>query len=185
MDRLRSGLLVALGVVYALLAGLFRSYGQALIVMAAIPFALAAALLGHVVLGYDLSVVSLFGMIALGGLSVNAGLVLNQETNQLLAEGRPLAEAVVSAARRRLRPILLTSLTTFAGLAPMIFETSAQARFLVPMAIALGFGVMLSAPVVLVLTPVLRVLSADVSEAWSRQRTTRGAAPAAIPERSS
>jgi multidrug efflux pump subunit AcrB len=170
MDRLRSGLWVALAVVFALLAGLFRSYGQALIVMAAIPFAVAAALLGHVLLGYDLSVVSVFGMIALGGLSVNAGLVLTQETNRLLAEGMPLAEASVAAARRRLRPILLTSLTTFAGLAPMIFETSAQARFLVPMAIALGFGVLLSAPVVLVLTPVLRLIAADLTSAWERRR---------------
>jgi multidrug efflux pump subunit AcrB len=123
-----------------------------------------------VLLGYDLSVVSVFGMIALGGLSVNAGLVLTQETNRLLAEGMPLAEASVAAARRRLRPILLTSLTTFAGLAPMIFETSAQARFLVPMAIALGFGVLLSAPVVLVLTPVLRLIAADLTSAWERRR---------------
>ncbi len=183
MDRLRAGLVVALGVVFALLAALFRSYGQALIVMLAIPFALAAALMGHALLGYDLSVVSLFGMIALGGLAVNAGLVLNQETNRLLAEGRPLADAVVAAARRRLRPILLTSLTTFAGLAPMIFETSGQARFLVPMAIALGFGVLLSAPVVLVLTPVLRMLGADLSAALDALRVARAPRPAAASAR--
>jgi len=179
MERLRTGLLVAFGAVFALLAGLFRSYGQALIVMAAIPFALSAALFGHVLLGYDLSVVSLFGMIALGGLSVNAGLVLNQEINRLLEEGVPLDEAVVAAGRRRFRPILLTSLTTFAGLVPMIFEVSSQARFLVPMAIALGFGVLLSAPAVLVLTPVLRLVGADVEARWAAGRRSREARPEA------
>jgi len=178
MDRLRTGLLVSLGVVFALLAALFRSYAQSVMVMLSIPFALSAALLGHVLLGYDLSVVSVFGMIALGGLSVNAGLVLNQEISRLLdRDGRSLEEAVVAAARRRFRPILLTALTTFAGLAPMIFETSVQSRFLVPMAIALGFGVLLSSPVVLVLVPVLRVLGRDARELLrARGSSARGAA---------
>ena len=163
MDELRVGLTVSAVLVFALLAGLFRSYTQALAVMVAIPFGVASALVGHILLGYDLSVVSLFGMIALGGLVVNGGLVLNQEINRLVAkEGLPLVEAVVAASRRRFRPIALTSLTTFAGLAPMILETSSQARFLVPMAIALGFGVLASSPAVLLLTPILRVIGLDV-----------------------
>ena len=159
MDKLKVGLAVAMLVIFALLAALFRSYAQALIIMLTIPFGAAAALLGHVLLGYNLSIVSVFGMIALSGLVVNGGLVLNQEINHLLRDrGLPIEEAVVAAGRRRFRPILLTSLTTFAGLAPMIFETSSQARFLVPMAIALGFGTLLSAPVVILIPTCLRTL---------------------------
>jgi multidrug efflux pump subunit AcrB len=159
MAELKLGLLIAMIIIFALLAALFRSYAQALIVMLAIPFSTGAALLGHIALGYDLSIVSVFGMIALAGLVVNGGLVLNQETNRLLRTTElPLTEAVVVAGRRRFRPILLTSLTTFAGLAPMIFETSSQARFLVPMAIALGFGTLLSAPVVIILPVCMRTL---------------------------
>lgn len=159
MVELRIGLGIALAAVFALLAALFRSYVQALIVMLTIPFGTACALFGHALLGYDLSIVSVFGMIALSGLTVNGGLVLNQEINRLLSEeGLDIEEAVIAAGRRRFRPILLTSLTTFAGLAPMIFETSSQARFLVPMAIALGFGILLSAPVVIILPICLRTM---------------------------
>ena len=157
MAQLRIGIAVALLVIFALLAALFRSYSQALMVMLVIPFAIGAALLGHIALGYGLSIVSLFGMIALCGLVVNGGLILNQEITRLLQEeGMAPPQAVVAAGRRRFRPILLTSLTTFAGLMPMIFETSSQARFLVPMAIALGFGTLLSAPVVVLLPACLR-----------------------------
>jgi multidrug efflux pump subunit AcrB len=158
MDELRIGLMVAMVLIFAMLAALFRSYAQALFVMAIIPFAAGAALLGHVLLSYDLSIVSVFGMIALAGLSVNGGLVFNQEINRMLKErALSLEEAIVTAGRRRFRPILLTSLTTFAGLVPMIFETSSQARFLVPMAIALGFGTLFSAPVVILLPACLRM----------------------------
>ena len=145
MARLRSGLLIAAIIIYALLAALFRSHAQALVVMSVVPLAAAAAVLGHVLLRYDLSVVSLFGIIAVGGLAVNGGLVLVKEANRRRDEEseEPL-EAAVGAARRRLRPILLTSLTTFAGLFPMILETDPQALFLVPMAIALGVGTLIS-----------------------------------------
>ena len=152
MERLQFGLTISILIIFALLASLFRSYVQAIVVMLIIPFAVGAALLGHVLLGYDLSIVSIFGMIALSGLVVNGGLVLVQEMNRLVRQENVLVEeAVVRAAARRFRPILLTSLTTFSGLAPMILETSSQARFLVPMAIALGFGTLLSAPVVMLL----------------------------------
>lgn len=160
MDRLRIGLGVAMAAIFALLAALFRSYIQAIIVMLTIPFGTAAALLGHVLLNYDLSIVSVFGMIALSGLVINGGLVLNQEINRLLhEEGYSIEDAVVAAGRRRFRPILLTSLTTFAGLAPMIFETSSQARFLVPMAIALGFGILFTIPVVILLPVCMRAMT--------------------------
>lgn len=159
MAQLQIGLVIAGLACFALLAALFRSYVQSLIVLTSIPCAIAAALAGHVMLDYDLSIVSLFGMIALSGLVVNGGLVLNEEINRILVEERaPIREAVVRAARRRFRPILLTSLTTFAGLAPMIFETSSQARFLVPMAIALGFGTLFAMPGVILLPVVLRTV---------------------------
>jgi multidrug efflux pump subunit AcrB len=163
MHKLRIGLVVAMLVVFGLLAALFRSYLQALMIMLVIPFAIGAALFGHVLLGYDLSVVSVFGMIALCGLVVNGGLVLNQEINRLMKEeDLPAEEAVVQAGRRRFRPIMLTSLTTFVGLTPMIFEQSIQARFLVPMAIALGFGTLLSAPVVMLMPACLRTTSSKL-----------------------
>jgi multidrug efflux pump subunit AcrB len=182
MDRLRIGLAGSLLVIFAMLAALFRSYVQSAIVMLSIPFAVASALFGHWLLGYDLSIVSVFGMIALAGIVVNGGLVLTQETNRLLREeGLPLEQAVVAASRRRLRPVLLTALTTFAGLVPMIFETSSQARFLVPMAIALGFGVLLSTPAVLLLTPCCRMLAADAGELVRLRLRGRAAVPA--PER--
>ena len=166
MNRLKVGLTLAMLIIFGLLAALFRSYTQAIIVMMVIPFAVGAALLGHVVLGYDLSIVSVFGMIALSGLVVNGGLVLVQEMNRQMHEhGLPITEAVVAAGARRFRPILLTSLTTFAGLAPMIFETSSQARFLVPMAIALGFGTLFSAPVVLVLPACLMTIQRKAAHA--------------------
>jgi multidrug efflux pump subunit AcrB len=172
MDKLKVGLAVAMLVIFALLAALFRSYSQALIVMLIIPFGAGAALLGHIILGYDLSIVSVFGMIALSGMVVNGGLVLNQEINHLLHDkGMSIEDAVVMAGRRRFRPILLTSLTTFAGLAPMIFETSSQARFLVPMAIALGFGTILTAPVAIVLPACLRTVHFKAKEFVQQDET--------------
>ena len=168
MDQLRIGIAVALLVIFALLAGLFRSYAQALMVMLVIPFAVAAALLGHLLLGHDLSIVSVFGMIALSGLVVNGGLILNREITRFIEEeGMRPDLAVVAAGRRRFRPILLTSLTTFVGLMPMIFETASQARFLVPMAIALGFGTLFSAPVVMLLPACLR------SNGWRSKARSR------------
>lgn len=165
MARLQTGLAIALLAIFALLAALFRSYLQAVFVMLVIPFGVAAALVGHVLLGYDLSIVSIFGMIALSGLVVNGGLVLNQEKNRMVRdEGMHIQDAVIAAARRRFRPILLTALTTAAGLAPMIFETSSQARFLVPMAIALGFGTLFSAPVVILLPACLSTIGSRKPE---------------------
>ncbi|MCL4692697.1 MAG: efflux RND transporter permease subunit, partial [Candidatus Hydrogenedentes bacterium] len=177
MDELQTGLAIALLVTFALLAALFRSYVQALIIMLTIPFGAGAALLGHIILGYDLSIVSVFGMIALSGLVVNGGLVLNQEINYLMTKRHiTVEEAVVAAGRRRFRPILLTSLTTFAGLAPMIFETSSQARFLVPMAIALGFGTLLSAPITILLPTCLRTVHLKAAQALQQDEQPTGAA---------
>ena len=127
---------------------------QPLIVMVGIPFSFIGALIGHLLLGYGLDATSLFGMVALAGVMVNDSLVLVVATNRLHEEqGIPLSEAAVQAAMNRFRPIVLTSLTTFFGLAPMIFETALQARFLIPMAISLGFGILFGTVVILVIVP--------------------------------
>src|SRR5690606_29747053 len=171
MNELLLGLTLTLIVIFALLAGLFRSYVQALVVMAVIPVALASAMWGHVIFGHSLSVVSLFGMIALCGLVVNGGLVLNVAINERLAEGMELIEACVEGARRRFRPVVLTSVTTFAGLMPMILETDPQALFLVPMAIALGFGTLFSGLILLLAVPTARVVLGTLSSRHSAEAT--------------
>ncbi|MGD9171158.1 MAG: efflux RND transporter permease subunit, partial [Candidatus Thiodiazotropha sp.] len=124
----------ALIVIFALLAVPFRSYTQPLIVMSAIPFGAVGAILGHLLMGYNLSMISVMGMIALGGVVVNDALVMINYANNLRREGMLAFDAMVAAGVRRFRPILLTTVTTFGGLAPMIFETSRQARFMIPMA---------------------------------------------------
>jgi multidrug efflux pump subunit AcrB len=153
MRTLLWGLGISLAVIFGMLAAVFRSYAQALVAMTVVPFAIAAALVGHVIMGYDLSVVSVLGIIATCGVVVNGGLVLTVTMNEMLRAGLSAKQAALEASKRRFRPVVLTSLTTFFGLAPMIFETSPQARYLVPMAIALGFGIMFSAGVVLLLLP--------------------------------
>ena len=153
--------LLALIVIFTLLAIPFRSYIQPLIVMSAIPFGFVGAVGGHVLMGYGLSVISLMGVIALSGVVVNDSLVLVDSVNTYRAHGMKLRDAVVAGGMRRLRPILLTSLTTFFGLMPMIAETSVQARFLIPMAISLGFGILFATVVVLLLVPALYLVIED------------------------
>jgi len=152
-------------VMFALFSALFRSYGQAVMVMLTIPFAIAGAMAGHVLLGYDLSSVSLYGMIALGGLAVNGALVLALRHNRLRSLS-PQA-AIEQAALDRFRPIVLTTLTTTLGVTPMLFETALQARFLVPMAIALSFGTLAAMLAVLLLVPVMLRIGNDL-EQWRR-----------------
>lgn len=143
---------------YALLAIPFRSYLQPLLVLAAIPFGIIGAVAGHLIMGFGLSVVSLMGMLALSGVVINDALVLIDYANRRRREGLGAREAIVAAATRRLRPIMMTTLTTFLGLAPMIFETSRQARFIIPMAISLGFGMLFATFILLLLVPCLYLM---------------------------
>ncbi len=152
----------ALVVIYALLAVPFRSYIQPMIVMSAIPFGAVGAILGHLLMGYNLSMISVMGMIALGGVVVNDALVMIDYANSRRREGLDAFEAMVAAGVRRFRPILLTTVTTFGGLAPMIFETSRQARFMIPMAISLGYGILFATAITLVLVPSLYVIMDDI-----------------------
>lgn len=171
MVNLSWGLLAALFLIYALMASLLGSYGQALVVLLTLPWGLAGAVLGHVIMGFDLSVFSVFGMIALCGMVVNGAFVYTIARNELHAQGSSMREASLLAAQRRFRPIFLTSVTTFAGLAPMIFETSMQALFLVPMAISLGMGTVVSAFVVLFLIPSINDIVEDIRDGWGTVRS--------------
>jgi len=156
--------LFALFAIFALLAIPFKNYTQPLIVMSAIPFGFVGAVIGHMIMGYELSLISMFGIIALSGVVINDSLVLIDSTNRKRREkGVSAHEAIVYGGTRRLRPILLTSLTTFFGLAPMIVETSMQARFLIPMAISLGFGVLFATGIILVVVPCLYMVREDVA----------------------
>jgi multidrug efflux pump subunit AcrB len=168
LAALRGNMVIALIAMFALMAAAFRSYVQPLVVMAAIPFGLVGALVGHLLLGYQLSIISVLGMVALSGVVVNDSLVLIASVNDFRAAGMCVEEALIAGAKRRFRPILLTSLTTFGGLAPMIFETSVQARFLVPMALSLGFGVLVVTPIALVVVPALYMVIEDARRAASR-----------------
>jgi multidrug efflux pump subunit AcrB len=162
MKSLGIGLILALMGVYALLAVPFRSYIQPAIIMSSIPFGIVGAILGHIIMGYNLSVMSFFGIVALTGVVVNDSLVLIDFTNRERTVGLNPMNALRSAGIRRFRPILLTSLTTFGALVPMIFETSRQARFMIPMALSLGFGVLFSTFVTLGLVPCLYLVVEDL-----------------------
>ncbi|MFY9329550.1 MAG: efflux RND transporter permease subunit, partial [Georgfuchsia sp.] len=159
----------ALIVIFALLAVPFRSYVQPAIVMTAIPFGAVGAILGHLLMGYNLSMISVMGMIALGGVVVNDALVMIDYANRRRAEGMSAFDAMIAAGVRRFRPILLTTVTTFGGLAPMIFETSRQARFMIPMAISLGYGIVFATAITLVLVPSLYVIVDDVQRLRERR----------------
>ena len=158
MGSLTTGGQLALLAVFALLAIPFRSYVQPIIVMAAIPFGVVGAIIGHMIMGFELSMISVMGLIALSGVVVNDSLVLIAAANDYRGEGMSATEAIHAAGVRRFRPILLTSLTTFFGLTPMILETSVQARFLIPMAISLGFGILFATFIILLLVPVFYLL---------------------------
>ena len=163
LSALASGFALVLLLIYGLLAIPFRSYVQPLIVMLGIPFSLIGALVGHLLLGYGLSIVSLFGVVALAGVVVNDSLVLIVATNRLREEQNlSHSEAVIQGAMNRFRPIVLTSLTTFFGLAPMMFETALQARFLIPMAISLGFGILFGTVIILVIVPCVYLMVAPL-----------------------
>jgi multidrug efflux pump subunit AcrB len=167
-EALKSGLLVALLAIYAMLAIPFKSYIQPLIIMISIPFGIIGATIGHILMGFDLSIVSMLGMVALSGVVVNDSLVLIDFANRIRAQGSSALESITRAGVRRFRPIVLTSITTFGGLAPMIFETSRQARFLIPMAISLGYGILFATLIALLLVPALYLISDDVRQSFKR-----------------
>lgn len=162
--------IIALLLIYLILAGLFRSYVQPLVVMAAIPFGLIGAVVGHAVMGMPLTIMSLIGMVALTGIVVNDSLILLAFVNRRVAAGDPLFEAVIAGGRSRLRAILLTSVTTIVGLAPLMAERSFQARFLIPMGISITFGLAFATVLTLVVVPCFHVIVDDAKQLVGRAR---------------
>jgi len=161
LQSLIKAFIFGLIIIYALLAVLFRSFLQPFLVMSAIPFGVVGAIGGHVLLGYDISMISIFGIVALTGVVVNSSLVMIDFINKNRRKNLSIRDAVMEAGLRRFRPIIMTALTTFFGLMPMIMETNIQAQFLVPMAISLGFGVLFATGVTLVLVPTLYMILED------------------------
>jgi multidrug efflux pump subunit AcrB len=162
MASMMEGFGLALIGMFALLAIPFRSYSQPLLIMAAIPFGMVGAVIGHLLMGFKLSILSIFGIVALSGVVVNDSLLLIDYINRHRRGGSDTLQAVIEGGRRRFRPILLTSLTTFFGLMPMILETSVQAQFLIPMAISLAFGILFATAITLILIPSLYLVLEDV-----------------------
>lgn len=160
-QSLFGGFILALFVIYALLAVAFSSYFQPFIVLCAIPFGIVGAVIGHMLLGFDLSLISLMGVIALSGVVVNDSLIMVAFANRRREEVSAFA-AIREAGQRRFRPITLTTLTTFGGLVPIIFETSLQAQYLIPMAISLGFGIVFATTIILLLVPCLYLALEDL-----------------------
>ncbi|MAB73069.1 MAG: hypothetical protein CMJ54_11250 [Planctomycetaceae bacterium] len=155
-------MLAASLMIYVILAWLFASFIQPFAVMLAIPFALIGVVWGHWILGFEITFLSLIGVVALAGIVVNNSLILVEFLNKNMEAGMPLADALVDAGRRRLRPILLTTVTTVLGLTPLMLEQSFQARFLIPMAISITFGLMSSTFLTLLVLPAILVIVDDI-----------------------
>ncbi|MDU9047502.1 MAG: efflux RND transporter permease subunit [Candidatus Electrothrix sp. Rat3] len=162
--------LAVLGI-FVIVATVFRSYIQPLVILVSIPFGIIGAILAHLLLGYDLSMMSMFGMVALTGVVVNDAIVLIERINENLAEGMSFHNAVLKGGARRFRAILLTSVSTVGGLAPLIMETDMQAQFLIPMALSLAGGVVGSTVLTLVLIPSLLAIVNDGRRVIGRLQT--------------
>ena len=162
-------------IVYILLAVPLKSYGQPVIIMSVIPFSLTGSIWGHFFFGLDLSMMSNFGLIAAAGVVINDSLVMTDFVNQLRRQGVSIQQAVIEAGCARFRAITLTSITTFVGVLPIMFETSLQARFVIPMAVALGFAVLFATLVTLLLVPCLYMILEDMRKParWVKAKLSR------------
>lgn len=163
LDSLKKGFLLALMGIFLLLASQFRSYIQPVIIMIAIPFVLIGAIAGHLVMGLQITMISLFGFVALSGIVVNDSLILIDFINRAVRSGVKIDTAIVESGRDRFRPVLLTSVTTIAGLFPLLLERSFQAQFLIPMAVSISFGLLAATLLTLLYVPALYLIVLDVS----------------------
>jgi HAE1 family hydrophobic/amphiphilic exporter-1 len=169
LDSLKKGFTLALMAIFLLLATQFRSYVQPVIIMMAIPFGLIGAIAGHLVMGLAFTIISIFGIVALSGIVVNDSLILIDFTNRAHRDGMSVVEAVVASGRSRFRPVLLTSVTTIAGLFPLLLERSFQAQFLIPMAVSISFGLLAATLLTLLYVPALYLIVDDVVRAVKRR----------------
>ncbi|MCP4250040.1 MAG: efflux RND transporter permease subunit, partial [bacterium] len=162
VGSLLDGFALAMVVIYGLLASILRSYAQPLIIMATIPLGMVGAVLGHVIMGSDLTMMSIFGVVALSGVVVNDALVLIVRINRLIRSGQPVVAAVLEAGRSRFRAVVLTTVTTVAGLLPLLIERSSQAQQLTPMVIALTFGLIFATVLTLLVVPAMYLATNDL-----------------------
>lgn len=162
LDSLKRGYILALMGIFLLLASQFRSYIQPIIIMMAIPFGLIGAIFGHLVLGMSFTMISIFGIVALSGIVVNDALILIDFINRAIRQGTDIHEAVITSGKARFRPVLLTSVTTIAGLIPLLLERSFQAQFLIPMAVSICFGLLFATVLTLLYVPALYLIVNDV-----------------------
>jgi len=162
IDSLKLGFSLAAMMIFLLLASQFRSYVQPVIIMTAIPFGLIGAIVGHYFMNLDITMISIFGIVALSGIVVNDALILIDFINSKVREGVLVFDAVIEAGQNRFRPVLLTSVTTVAGLFPLLLETSFQAQFLIPMAVSISFGLIAATVLTLVFVPSLYVVVNDI-----------------------
>lgn len=171
---------LAILAIYALLAVAFRSYFQPVVVLSVIPFGAIGALLGHLLLGKQFSMLSIFGLIGLSGVIINNSLVMVDFINSESRKGKPLRQAIIDGAKGRFRPILLTSLTTFVGVLPIVMEKSVQAQFVIPMALSLGFGVLFGTVILMLLVPALVMMPLSHPAVFSHEESEK-AGEARIP----
>jgi multidrug efflux pump subunit AcrB len=166
LDSIKSGYILALMGIFLLLAYQFRSYVQPLIIMMAIPFGLIGAILGHFVMGMHFTIISVFGIVALSGIVVNDSLILIDFINRAIRSGVAVDTAVIQSGKARFRPVLLTSVTTIAGLFPLLLERSFQAQFLVPMAVSICFGLLAATVLTLLYVPALYLIVRDITHVF-------------------
>lgn len=165
------GLWIALGLIYLIIAWVLGSYAKPIVVMLIIPFGVVGAIFGHMIMGFPLTILSLFGLLGLAGILVNDSIILVIRIEERLKEGEDLASAAIAGAQDRMRAVLLTSLTTVGGLTPLLFETSRQAQFLLPMAVSLVFGLAAGTALVLILVPACLGIQDDISK-WKARVTS-------------
>ena len=146
------------------MAAIFKSYIQPLIIMVAIPFGLVGAVIGHLIVGFDLTLLSMFGMVALTGIVVNDSLVLIDLVNRNIRTGQDVSSAVIESAVQRFRPILLTTVTTVGGMAPLLLERSFQAQFLKPMVVSIAFGLSFATVLTLLVVPSMYLIGNDLKQ---------------------
>ena len=178
MADMRLGAMIGMAAIYVILAWVFASYTRPIVVMAVIPFGIVGAVIGHLLLGFDLSLLTLVGLLGLSGILVNDSIILVTTIDEHIADGEETITAIIGGSQDRLRAVLLTSLTTIGGLLPLLFETSLQAQFLIPMAITMVFGLAVATFLVLLVIPALIAIQLDVHNWRIRRRARRELWPA-------
>ena len=172
MADIKLGAIVGLAAIYVILAWVFSSYTRPFVVMAVIPFGVVGAVIGHLLLGFDLSILTLVGLLGLSGILVNDSIILVSTIDERISGGEATIPAIIGGSQDRLRAVLLTSLTTIGGLTPLLFETSLQAQFLIPMAITMIFGLAMATILVLLVIPALIAIQLDIHNLLTRFRAS-------------